>query len=195
MNGAPLDRSCALFLIDVQKGFLCGSWGKRNNPSAECKIRSLLRFFREHQLPIVHIHHLSKEEISPLRPGQEGVEAMPGCEPKLGERVFQKSVNSAFIGTGLETYLRYAGIQNLFVVGFSTDHCVSTSVRMGANLGFQIAVISDATVAFERKGSSGMLPADLVHEVSLASLRGEFSQVRLASELIEALPAFKSLTE
>lgn len=173
----------ALVLIDAQRGFLDSCWGPRNNPGAEKEIRELLALFRERCWLVMHVHHLSAEASSPLRPGQPGVEPMPGCEPRLGERVFQKSVNSAFIGTGLEAHLRAEGVDGLIMAGFTTDHCVSTSARMAANLGFRVQIVADATVAFARRGSKGPLEPELVHEVSLASLRGEFAEIVLAGDL------------
>jgi nicotinamidase-related amidase len=183
----------ALVLVDVQRGFQDLCWGPRNNPKAEEKIRQLLSVFRETSRPIIHVHHLSTEVNSPLRPGQIGVEPIEGGEPHFRERIFRKRVNSAFIGTGLEDYLRSVGIETLTMVGFTTDHCVSTSARMAANLGFRVAVAADATVAFARQGSKGLIDPDLVHEVSLASLRGEFAFIATSNEIITSLEAAQNL--
>lgn len=175
--------STALVVIDAQKGFHDPFWGDRNNLDAEKNIKSLLRFFRETQAPVIHIQHLSIEPKSPLRPSQPGVEFIDGIEPKLGERIFQKNVNSAFIGTGLEAFLVEQKIKSLVLVGFTSDHCVSTSARMAANLKFQVAVISDAVVSFERRSiSGGVINPDIVHEVSLASLSKEFAMIKSTRE-------------
>jgi nicotinamidase-related amidase len=177
-------ENTALLLIDVQQGFKDSRWGKRNNPTAEQKIEELLNLFRKASLPVIHVQHLSTEATSPLRPGQPGVDFMAPLAPRVGERIFQKKVNSAFIGTNLENHLRSEGIQSLVMVGFTSDHCVSTSARMAANLGFNVFVVSDATVAFERSGVNSTYPPDIVHEVSLASLRGEFAVIATAAEII-----------
>ena len=177
----------ALVLIDVQRGFHDPCWGPRNNPEAEERVSQLLSTFRESAWPVIHVHHLSTEVSSPLRPGQVGVEPMEGCEPRLGERIFQKCVNAAFIGTDLEAYLRAEGTKILIMTGFTTDHCVSTSARMAANLGFRVVVVADATVAFARQGNGGLINPDLVHEVSLASLRGEFAVIASAAEVTALL--------
>lgn len=102
---------------------------------------------------------------------------MDEVQPSCGERIFQKSVNSAFIGTGLESYLNDMGIRDLFLAGFTSDHCVSTTARMAGNLGFRVNIISDATVAFDRSDSVDTYSAELVHAVSLASLQGEFADI------------------
>lgn len=180
-------------MIDVQKGFLDPYWGRRNNPDAEKNIFLLLDHFRRHGLPVVHIQHLSLEKKSPLRPGQTGSEFMDLTSPKWGERIFQKTVNSAFIGTGLESYLRQVGINHLSIVGLTTDHCVSTTTRMAANLGFQVDLIDDATATFDRKATTGeWIPAEVVHQVSLASLSGEFAQVFSTQGFISSLDGAES---
>ena len=64
--------------------------------------------------------------------------------------MFQKNVNSAFIGTGLENFhLKKQNYTSLVIVGLTTPHCVSTTTRMAGNLGFQSFVVSDATAAFD----------------------------------------------
>ena len=58
-------------------------------------------------------------------------------------------------GTNLEKQLKDAGINTIVLVGLTTDHCVSTTTRMGGNLGFRVFVISDATATFDRVGPGG----------------------------------------
>lgn len=183
----PSRSNTALILIDVQKGFHDPVWGKRNNPCAEEKIKLLLQFFRDASAPVIHIQHLSIEPGSPLRTRQSGVEFIDDVQPQFKEPVFQKLVNSAFIGTGLEKYLRDQKIQFLTLVGFTSDHCVSTSARMAANFGFSVSVFSDATVAFQRNLSGKVFAPDMVHEVSLASLSKEFASIKKTSSMIISL--------
>ncbi|MBC7458508.1 MAG: cysteine hydrolase [Bdellovibrionaceae bacterium] len=177
-----------MLLVDVQNGFNSPSWGERDTPEAELNISMLLKIFRQKNRHIYHVQHLSKNPTSPLRPAQSGVDFMDTVKPIFGERIFQKHVNSSFIGTQLEEVLRQEDIQSLVVVGISVDHCVSTTVRMAANLGFEVFVISDATIAHERKGFDGTLyKAELVHAITLASLHGEFATVLTTTDLIDLL--------
>jgi len=92
--------------------------------------------------------------------------------PQPGEPVYAKSVNSAFIGTTLEDDLRSRGLDSLVLVGLTTDHCVSTSVRMAANLGFAVTVVADATATFDRVSYDGAsFDAEQMHQAALASLQ------------------------
>lgn len=178
----------ALLLIDVQKGMDDPCWGKRNNPDAESNIARLLAAWRELDRRVIHVRHCSTSPDSPLRPELPGNEIKPEALPLDGEKVFSKTVNSAFIRTGLESYLRNLGIESLVIVGLTTDHCVSTTVRMAANLGFEVTVVADATATFERKGCDGVLySADEMHQVNLASLNDEFCTVRSTEYVLETL--------
>ena len=175
----------ALLVIDVQKGLDNPRLGPRNNPQAEQRIAELLAAWRGTGRPVIHVQHMSTEPQSLLRPGLPGNAIKHEALPIAGEPVFQKNVNSAFIGTDLESYLRSKGIESLVMVGLTTEHCISSSARMAANLGFNVTVIADATATFGRRGYDGtQYSADVIHGAELASLNGEFATIRNASEVL-----------
>src|SRR5689334_8316363 len=160
-----------LLVIDVQQGMDNPRLGKRNNPDAEKRIADVLGAWRAAGKPVVHVQHDSVEPNSELRPDRPGNAVKPEGKPLDGEPVFRKNVNSAFIGTDLEKFLRARGIENLVLVGLTTEHCVSTSARMAANLGFGVTIVADATAAFEHNGYDGThYTAVQVHNVELANL-------------------------
>ena len=86
--------------------------------------------------------------------------------------------------------MRAHHIDTLIVVGLATDHCVSSTARTAANLGFDVTVVADATATFERRGPDGAhYTADLMHRAALASLHGEFATVRSANDVLAAAGA------
>ena len=185
-DSAPGQR--ALLIIDVQKGLAETSLGRRNNPQAETNMAALLAAWRELGQPIIHIRHCSEEPDSPLRPELPGNAYKDEVLPMPGEKEFTKTVNSAFIGTGLEAWLRENGISALVIMGLTTDHCVSASTRMASDLGFEVTLVSDATAAFERRGYDGVqYTGDEIHRVNLVSLDGEFCELCTSAELLDEI--------
>ncbi|WP_303312646.1 cysteine hydrolase family protein [Hymenobacter sp. BT730] len=175
MKNAP-----ALLLIDIQKAFDNHAYwgGNRNNPQAEANAQRLLAHWREQGWPVLHIQHDSTSPTSLLRKGQPGNEFKDEVLPMAGEPVFSKSVNSAFIGTGLQAHLEAQNIHVLVIAGLTTDHCVSTTTRMAGNLGFETYLMADATAAFDKTGFDGQrYSAEVIHQTALASLHGEFATV------------------
>ena len=168
----------ALVLIDIQDGFGSAIWGARNNPRFETNVSSLLDAWRRAAMPVFHVRHLSVIAGSPLEEKSPGSRIMAIVAPRDGEPLVTKHVNSAFIGTDLEARLRQRHIHELVVAGLTTDHCVSTTIRMAANFGFVVHCAGDATATFDRIGPNGKrYRAQDVHDVSLASLHAEFATV------------------
>jgi len=188
-TGRNAESPAVLLLVDVQQGLDDPGYGTRNNPGAEECIAVLLDAWRKAKWPIIHVQHMSREPGSPLRPESPGNAFKPQALPRDGEPVFWKTVNSAFIGTALEDHLRREGIHTLVVVGITTDHCVSSTVRMAGNLGFDVVVVEDATATFERTGPDGArYSAEQMHGAALASLHGEFAEVQSARDVLARLP-------
>lgn len=170
----------ALLLIDVQVGVDVlehwgGPTGRRNNPNAEAVMADLLDQFRSAGRTVAFTRHDSREASSPLKFSLPTGAQKPGFEPEPNDIVVEKDVNSGFVGTSLEIDLRRAGIDRLVVVGFFTNMCVETTVRMAGNLGFDTYLVPDACATTNRVGPDGTdHDAELVHDMTVANLHGEF---------------------
>lgn len=225
----------ALIIIDVQCGFRHPThWGpSRSTPECESNIALLLSAARAHnkkltanqdaaaaaaaaapEITICHVHHHSIHPTSLLHPSAQvevdgvsvkAVDPEPFAAPQPGEAVFVKDVNSAFIGTDLEAFLRSREVRQLVIVGLTTDHCVSTSTRMASNLRVvavrrqrddahggdagewvdegDIVLVGDACATYAKGG----FDAETVHRVSLASLDGEFAQVESTRRVLDGV--------
>jgi uncharacterized isochorismatase family protein HVO_2328 len=177
----------ALLLIDIQQGFQGAAWwgSTRNNPQAEAVCARLLQHWRACGLLVIHVRHASLNPQSPLHPAAPGFAFVTDVAPLPGEVIITKHVNSAFIGTDLQARLDAAGVRNLVIAGISTDHCVSTTTRMAANLGYAVRLVSDGCATFARTGYDGAsFDADIIHRTALASLHGEFAEVLESAALL-----------
>ncbi len=170
----------ALLLIDVQKGVNVlehwgGPTGRRNNPDAEDNMAALLADWRAAGRQVAFTRHNSREAASPLKFSLPTGDQIPGFEVADGDICVSKDVNSGFVGTSLEIGLRRAGISRLVVVGFFTNMCVETTVRMAGNLGFDTYLVPDCCATTNRVGPDGVdHDPELVHQMTVANLHGEF---------------------
>lgn len=180
----------ALLIVDVQKAFLEADYPGliRNNLDAEKTCGLILNKWRELKLPVIHVRHSSLNPNSKLHKSKPGFSFNDYVSPKNDEPVLTKSVNSAFIGTNLEHLLTSQNIKTLIIVGMTTNHCISTTVRMSGNLGYETYLISDSTAAYNTMGLDGnMIDCETIYSTSLANLNEEFAKVISSEELLLSL--------
>lgn len=179
-----------LLPVDMQRAFDEASWPARWNADLDRNGQALLAAWRRVGAPIIHVRHDSVEPASTLRPGTPGNAFRPGFEPLTGEPVVAKSVNSAFIGTDLDLRLRRLDAQAVVVFGISTDMCVSTTVRVGANLGWPMLLAADACDCFDLPdGEGGTIAARTIQAAHVATLGYEFCSVTTTAQAVGALGA------
>ena len=177
-----------LLPIDMQKAFDHAPWPNSWNKHVDANGLAILAAWRKAKLPIIHVQHNSAQEGSSLAPGHSGNNFRPGFAPLAGEPLVTKSVNAAFIGTDLDLRLRRLGITTIYTFGISTDMCVSTTIRVGSNMGYEMVLIEDACNCFELPNrSGGTIPAKTIHDANVATLEMEFCTVMTTGELARKL--------
>ena len=187
-----INNNTALILVDVQKAFLDKDYPgfKRNNINAERVCGLILNKWRELNLPVIHIRHSSTNPDSKLHESKPGFLFNDHVIPLKSETVLTKKVNSGFIGTNLSGILNDLNVTSLVFVGMTTNHCISTTVRMSGNLGYQTYLISDATAAYNTLGLNGeMIDCEIIYNTSLANLSEEFATI-LSSLLLSSFISF-----
>jgi len=179
-------QDTALVIIDVQEAIDHPVWGRRNNPHAETNMGQILRAWRRHGWPVVHIRHDSAQEGSPYTPGSEMHAFKPVVAPEAGETIIGKATNNAFVGTSLENHLRAEAIERLIVMGVLTQHSVDTTARMAASLGFEVTMVSDATAATDTEDYYGTVwRAEDVHALALAHFAADYGRVMGTEEILQ----------
>jgi nicotinamidase-related amidase len=187
------DADTALLIVDAQVGVdVLAYWGgaaaRRNNPDAEEHLQRLLGHWRAAARPVAFSLHDSWEPRSPLKRSLPTGASKPGLEPAGGDIVVVKHVNGAFFGTDLEIQLRRAGVRRLVVGGFFTNFCVETTVRTAGNIGFDTYLCHDACATTNRIGPDGVdHDPDVVHQLALASMHGEFCTAVTTSDALDLL--------
>jgi nicotinamidase-related amidase len=184
-NAMNLDLDRAVLLpTDMQQAFNSAPWPRRWNSDVDANGLALLAAWRSAGRPIIHVRHDSVQPGSTLAPGTPGNAFRPGFEPLDGEQLVTKSVNSAFIGTDLSYRLKQLGAKHVVAFGISTDMCVSTTVRTGANLGWDMILVPDACDCFDLPdGRRGTIAAEDVQRAHVATLAFEFCRTLSTAEV------------
>ena len=178
-----LDRT-VLLPVDMQQAFDGPPWPRRWNQQVDANGLALLEAWRTAGRPIIHVRHDSVQPGSSLAPGMPGNAFRSDFEPREGEPLVTKSVNSAFIGTDLDLRLKRLGARHVVTFGIATDMCVSTTVRTGANMGWDMVLVPDACDCFDLPdGQGGIIAAEDVQRAHVATLGFEFCRIMPTAEL------------
>jgi biuret amidohydrolase len=70
-------------------------------------------------------------------------------KPEPGDMEVEKLLYSSFVGTDFDARLRARGIDNLVIVGFTTDCCVDCTARDAFHLNYDVFVVTDACAAYD----------------------------------------------
>ena len=177
----------ALLIIDMQMEMQHRIDGGRDHvkPDAPARIAELSEAFRGKGLPVLHVRHRADDPASPLHADASGYPPMPCAEAQGNEPVFLKRTSSAFASTDLAAYLQERGIAALVVTGAVAGFCVNSTVRAGADLGFDMTVARDAVIGFDLPSAD--LPARTIFDVTMAHLSADFAKVTDASCVLQSL--------
>jgi len=109
-------------------------------------------------------------------------------QPKEGEYFIRKHVYSGFVGTRLDLLLRHLKIHNLFVVGFSADACLFTTIIDALWHDYKCILLRDCTLANDYEEEQ----AELLGTKRMIKLMESLYCVSITSkEFIEAADAIK----
>lgn len=180
----------ALLVIDVQMALAHedASGTERSCPEAEDNIAQLMAKFRGNDDTIIHIHHHGTDTDDPFHPDAPGSAVQPVAAPIKDEPVVIKTGSSGFVGTQLQNILSNAGIERVVTCGATANHCVESTTRSAADLGYNPIYAADAVWTYGITGPDGVHhSADQIHSVSMATLEGEIATVMKTEDILKQL--------
>jgi ureidoacrylate peracid hydrolase len=81
--------------------------------------------------------------------GSWGGQLRSEFEPQNGDIVAQEHwCSSGFANTDLDVLLKRQGIHQLIMIGLIAHTCLEATVRFGAELGYEVTVVADATASY-----------------------------------------------
>lgn len=99
--------------------------------------------------------------------GSWGGEIHPDLAPRPGDIVAQEHwCSSGFANTDLDLLLKRHGIRQIIVVGLIAHTCVEATVRYGAELGYQVTLVRDATADYSVEEMRAALEVNLPNYAS-----------------------------
>jgi nicotinamidase-related amidase len=117
-----------------------------------------------------------------LTRGEPGHDIIPELYPAPGEIVVDKPGKSSFHATEFDNILRARGIEAIIIAGVTSDCCVQSTLRDGADLGYDCLLVTDGTAAVEKANHDGMLAV-------LAAYGGRWGAAMTAAEAAELIAA------
>jgi nicotinamidase-related amidase len=179
----------SLLLIDIQNDYFPGGRMELDGSlKASLRAKDLLTLFRDRNLPIFHIQHISNRKgASFFLPETTGVEIHANANPLPGETVIQKNFPNSFRNTDLLTRLKEAEVNQLVICGMMTHMCVDATVRAAFDHGFNCVAIHDACATKGLTFYGDEIPSEKVNGAFLAALGAVYARICSSAEFAAQL--------
>ncbi|MGT2884379.1 cysteine hydrolase family protein [Streptococcus ferus] len=141
--------------------------------------RDSLAKARQVGVEVIHVRHRSEELVE----GSPAWQIHESVAPLAGEVIIDKTYNSAFKETELQAYLDEQGIEQLIIMGMSTNFCIDTTIKVAYELGYQLAVIQDGTTT----GFSGKVDLKGLIDQYETIWSWNFAQVDTLAHILERI--------
>jgi nicotinamidase-related amidase len=179
----------ALVLIDIQQDYFPGGRMEVAGAlEASRAAKRLLDYFRQGNLPIVHIQHISmRAGATFFLPDTEGINFHENVRPVPDETIIRKYFPNSFRDTDLQKHLESKAINEIVICGMMSHMCIDATVRAAFDEGYACVVAHDACAARNLVFNSIDIPASHVHGAYMAALGTVYAKVLSAEEIIETL--------
>lgn len=177
----------ALILVDIQLDYFPG--GKMElvgAVEASGRARVLLNHFRQKNLPVLHVRHIStRPDATFFLPDTEGVAFHNNVIPLPTEKIITKHFPNSFRDTDLRQHLEAEGITELVICGMMSHMCIDATTRAAFDLGYGCTVAHDACAARDLEFQGIRVPASHVQGAFMAALGAVYAKVLNVREIIE----------
>ena len=173
----------ALLLIAFQNNyFIKGSQRIKSAKQSAKAAAKLLAYFRENELPIVHVLQRGKlEELS-----AEKLQPYELLEPQQDEPSLLSRTPNVFADGKLEQLLHSMEVSRLLIAGLALEKDILASVQAAQSLGYTLTVVQDASAAATLKFEGEKIKADLVQQVVMAMISDAGIEVSSTKAFLKA---------
>jgi len=182
-----LDPKTALILVDLQKGIVAVPLAHPVE-GIITNAQALLEAFRDLELPVVLVNVAGGAPGRTEQPRVHGTRAegwtklIPELNQQPSDHLVTKHSPGSFIRTGLDEYLRGAGVTQVVVGGISTSNGVESTARQAYELGYNVTLAIDAMT--DRTVEA--------HENSLTKIFPRIGETGTTAQVIELLKSTRT---
>ena len=182
MTISTLDEKSALLVVDLQKGIA----GLPTAHPMACVVASavtLARAFRDRGLPVVLINVDGGAPGRTEQARRSGempagwTDLVPELKQQASDHLVTKRTWGAFTNTDLEQYLKRNGVTQVAIAGVSTSAGVESTARFAHELGFNVALATDAMTDLSTDA----------HERSLKLIFPRLGETGTSREIVDVL--------
>ncbi|KAL2057400.1 hypothetical protein ABVK25_002453 [Lepraria finkii] len=174
----PTPKDSVLVIVDAQNEYDHGLLAISDVKSSRAVIGDVLKKYRDAGGDVVHVRHETPQGAPLFTPGtelaEEFSELSQGSEK---EKVIHKQHPSSFTATDLSDHLEKVGKKKIVLAGYMAHVCISNTSRAGAELGYDVSVLSDGIGDRDIPGAS----AKQLVDTTLAEL-GDVSATVISSK-------------
>lgn len=176
----------ALILVDIQNDYFPNGRKELYEPGrAAQNARKLLDLFRNQEMPVFFIQHVSLDsDASFFLPDTDGIAIHETVRPVQGESIIVKHYPNGFRETTLLDELRKASIEQVVICGMMSHMCIDATTRAAADFGFQCTVVEDACTSPNLTFRGQTIQASDVHAAFMAALSGTYATIETADALV-----------
>ena len=183
--------STALLLLEIQNDYFPnGRIPLEKSYEASVKAQAVLYAYRERQLPVIHVQHISTHpDATYLLPCTKGAEFYSSVQPVKNEMIIKKHYPNSFKDTSLLNYLKKNQIKHLIICGMMTHLTVDATVRAAYDLGFSCTVLADACASLELAFNQTSITAQNVHYAFLAAFTPTYAAILNSDDFLQKTQA------
>ncbi|HVR48365.1 MAG TPA: cysteine hydrolase family protein [Pseudorhodoferax sp.] len=189
MPTPPTAPRRALIVIDVQNEYLDGGLPIEypDPQQALANIGGAMDAAHAAQIPTVLVQQMAPADSPLFAEGSQGWQLHTEVARRPHALLLQKSLPSAFAGTGLAAWLQQQRIDTLSVAGFMTHNCDASTVFDALHAGLAVEFLHDAAGALGYRNQAGAAQAEEIHRVFCVVLQSRFAAVLATKDWIAGL--------
>ncbi|MET8338805.1 cysteine hydrolase family protein [Streptosporangium canum] len=179
----------ALIVVDVQNEYFTGALPITHPPREEslAAVLTAMDTAREHGIPVVVVQHTSPAGSPLFAAGGHSWELHEEVGRRPYDHLVEKTMASAFAGTGLAGWLDAQGVDTLTVAGYMSQNCDESTARDAHHRGMAVEFLSDATGTLALSNRAGSVTAEELHDHVLVVMDSNFASVATVAEWAAAV--------